>query len=343
MAYYLAGVGCTSLDILSRSLRCQSFYRLIYILLLLQCWIVLQFVTSFRVTLRRGGGFISFMLVFVGAKWSTDIIVRLLGFVASGGVSIWFAQQSLLIEQMEMMKEQQQHQQQQQMSATSTTGSTGLSSTSSSGGGGGGKSINGSKDEDDGYHDGRIDSMRLGWLGDTNMPEAYRTVDANTYSSVIDFDEGMDDDYEDDGGDLTDSYSNSMNHRRNAAAAGGGGGSDGIGKLGGVGVTGSSSSSSRVKMNSRMPNVEWTGGGSGSGSTVKSFIFSALTTSLGSIVQVSLLGGIAQIIWYGLRSMDAIMSRFSGFRSMTIGVGGSSSSNAGGRWENVKALWRRID
>jgi len=250
-----------------------------------------------------------------------------LGFVASGGVAIWFAQQSLLIEQMEIMKEMNT------ISSSTTTAASSASGLSSGNGGGAGGvrsvgsgngSTNGSKDEDDGYHDGRIDSMRLRWLGETTMPEEYRTVDANTYSSVIDFDEGMDDDYEDDG-DLTDSFI----QRRNT---GGGGSKDGK-----LGVRGSSS---QVKSNSRMSQVEWTGGGSGSGSTVKSFIFAALTTSLGSIIQVSLLGGIAQIIWYGLRSMDGIISRFSGFRSMNIGIGTGVNHD---RWENVKALWRRID
>jgi hypothetical protein len=62
----------------------------------------------------------------------------------------------------------------------------------------------------------------------------------------------------------------------------------------------------------------------GTGSAVRSFFLAAATVSFGSVAQCGLLGGLAQLMWSGIRNVDAIVARFfgsrnSGFRGMDIG------------------------
>jgi len=178
--------------------------------------------------------------------WATGVVRRVLGLIASGGITSWFAQQSLLLEEMDRME---------------------LEKRETTAGGG-----------DDDHRNS----------SDPTMPEAYR-VDASAYSSGIDFDEGVDNDYEDDGGDLYGPLSGTGPHRNN-----GGGTTDGY-----RGHTGTHHDYSfldrspgggwRTASSTRRPNGgighHWTGGGSGGASTVRSFLISAVTVSLGSVAK----------------------------------------------------------
>ena len=44
----------------------------------------------------------------VAGKWATGTVARLLGFIASGGVASWFAQQTEMIEEVRTREMQQQ-------------------------------------------------------------------------------------------------------------------------------------------------------------------------------------------------------------------------------------------
>jgi hypothetical protein len=97
---------CASLDIISRSLRRMVFYRIVSGAILLQLILVLLW----RGALFQGLGvpvdndeasFVRVMLIvisLIGGKWMTAIVARVLGLIASGGVTIWFAQQHRLLE-----------------------------------------------------------------------------------------------------------------------------------------------------------------------------------------------------------------------------------------------------
>ena len=132
------------------------------------------------------------------------------------------------------------------------------------------------------------------------MPDAYRTVDVSAYTSVIDFDDGLDDDYV----ELELSPATSKDSMRISPPA----------RKGKRNI-------SSLKRNA----FKWTGGGSDSPSTVKSFSFSAMTTSFGSIAQCALLSWLAQFIWWGLHEIERFTSRRylplqqGGFRGMNVG------------------------
>ncbi|KAL7525169.1 hypothetical protein ACHAXR_000889, partial [Thalassiosira sp. AJA248-18] len=146
------------------------------------------------------------------------------------------------------------------------------------------------------------------------MPEAYRTADASAYASVLDFDEGLDDDYEEDDDEL-----------------------------------GLPSSSRR--MNSSIEYFHNFSNHQQSTSTVKSFLTAGCTFSFGSVAQCGLLGGLAQFLWSLVRNIDAmgffLQRRFSndsrgGFRGMDISSSGSSANPR--QWKQTLAYWwRKMD
>lgn len=85
------------LDILSRSLRRASFYRVLTALLLLQFLVLLLY----RMVILRALGMhnpIMILVALVGFKWTTGFVARLLGLLASGGVMSWFVQQQTKVE-----------------------------------------------------------------------------------------------------------------------------------------------------------------------------------------------------------------------------------------------------
>jgi hypothetical protein len=147
------------------------------------------------------------------------------------------------------------------------------------------------------------------------MPEAYRSADAAVYA-MPDFDEGVDDDYEDDGQEEMRGGSDRYNQ---------------------VARTNDSSSMGRLSSSDNT-------------STVKSFLIAGCTISFGSVAQCGLLGGLAQFLWSVCRNMDAmgffIQRRFSsgtsGFRGMDIGSSGGVSNRR--QWKQTVAFWwRKLD
>jgi hypothetical protein len=87
-----------ALDILSRSLRRASFYRVLVATLLVQWGVLLLWRWALLAALDQLS--ISVLLVtLVGLKWVTGTISRVLTLLASGGVMTWFAEQSRMLAQ----------------------------------------------------------------------------------------------------------------------------------------------------------------------------------------------------------------------------------------------------
>lgn len=92
-----------ALDILSRSLRRSSFYRAVVALVGLQLIVVFWWRSAILGALSHGSTFWLIMALLAG-KWATGVVGRLLGLVASGGITAWFVQQSLVMEDAERQK-----------------------------------------------------------------------------------------------------------------------------------------------------------------------------------------------------------------------------------------------
>ena len=297
---FFRALACAALDILSRSLRRKSFVRAGSALMGIQFVSVLLWWHALRVVLsveifNEDGIVTKFMhgfwllSAFVAGKWATGIVARLLTLIASGGVSSWFAQQNAIIAQaherereVQATEDGQKHQQQSSGQTDQTL---------------------------DDYSTNKANARAALHA----MPEAYRTADAAVYA-LPDFDDGVDDDYEDDGHEETGrSRYNQVNRTNNPSS---------MGRL---------TSSDHA-------------------STVKGFLIAGCTISFGSVAQCGLLGGLAQFLWSVCRNMDVmgffIQTRFSngtsGFRGMDIG---SSSGIANPRqWKQTVAFWwRKLD
>jgi hypothetical protein len=156
-AFFQAITGM-ALDILSRSLRRASFYRVLSVILMVQLVVLLLWRWALLGALGSGSWTV-LIVAMVGGKWATGTVARLLSLLACGGITSWFAQQTALLSELP----------QSPIARKQTEGSQG----------------------DDGDADDQVN-------GDDglSMPEAYRTVDASVYQSVLDADEGLDDDYE---------------------------------------------------------------------------------------------------------------------------------------------------
>ena len=356
---FFRALSIASLDILSRSLRRKSFVRVASILLLIQfvCvslwWGALSVVLS--VTIYKEDGVLTkfmhavwVMITFISGKWATSIVSRLLGFVASGGVASWFGKQNeIIIDRLEREaaavtseeevvggETEQQQQQERQDNLRSPPTKT-LDSCSSDHGDA--NTEDSSHAEDSMLSDDRDPANSpSGYSTNYNaarqqlyaMPEAYRTADASVYASVMDFDEGLDDD-----DDEEDEYDNHVRmemggrtsqsfHRSSSIGGGGGGGLD-----------------------NHQPS-----------STVKSFLTSGCTISFGSVVQCALIGGVAQFLWSFVRNIDAMgfflqqrrfrhlrnngqgnSSSTSGFRGMEISVDSVGNNNR--QWKELLATY----
>eukprot|EP01082_Thalassiosira_pseudonana_P000191 g94.t1 g94 contig1:228928-229598(+) len=164
----------SALDILSRSLRRKSFVRVASALMGVQFICVLLWWGAVRVVLsveifNEDGVVTKFMHLLwllsalVAGKWATGTVARLLGFIASGGVASWFAQQTVLIEEVRAREMQQQQLSQQ--------GNTGKDST---------------------------EYNPTGYASSYANARAKLHADASVYASLMDFDDGLDDDYEED-------------------------------------------------------------------------------------------------------------------------------------------------
>ena len=261
----------TALDIVSRSLRRQSLYRFVTVTMGVQFVVVLLWKGALFQALAISHtvlGKILVVLALLGGKWATGLVSRMLSLVASGGVTSWFAQQSILIDEMERMKESRKEEQaeEERRRAASSAVNDSVDDASSQ-----------AKMTGDPAADASARAAARAALH--SMPEAYRAADASIYSPVIDFDEGIDDDFEDED--------------EEGMFVGGGSSSGGIGGGGSARQMGARTSS-------------WTGGGSGGRSTVKSFVVSGATVSFGSVAQCGLLGGPAQFVWSVVRNADSL-------------------------------------
>eukprot|EP00804_Cyclotella_cryptica_P015714 CCRYP_013383-RB/>CCRYP_013383-RB protein AED:0.02 eAED:0.02 QI:86/1/1/1/0.75/0.4/5/1691/619 len=191
---FFRALACAALDILSRSLRRKSFVRVASALLVVQFSCVLLWWSALRVVLSveifsEDGVFSKFMHVFwlitalVAGKWATGIIARMLTLIASGGVSSWFAQQNMIVAQVHAREreieiaEQQRRRQQRSFDHSHGDGE--------------------SNPSDNNYSTNKANARAALHA----MPDAYRMVDAAVYA-VMDFDEGVDDDYQDEGQEL---------------------------------------------------------------------------------------------------------------------------------------------
>lgn len=179
---FFRALAVSSLDVLSRSLRRTSFVRALSILLLIQFaftflwWSALVTVLSSESMTASGSILLTkvmhitwLLLIMIAGNWATSIICHLLGYVAAGGVSAWFRAQQVSI--MERLKLQQQ--QQEKRNDTATFNAEGMNE---------GQTVwQDDGNAEDGYDD-----------------NAYQTADASVYATLSDFDEGLDDEYDDD-------------------------------------------------------------------------------------------------------------------------------------------------
>ena len=296
---FFRALACAALDILSRSLRRKSFVRVASALMGIQFLSVLLWWHALRVVLsveifNEDGILTKFMhgfwllSAFVAGKWATGIVARLLTLIASGGVSSWFAQQNAIIAQANArereIKATEKEQKQQNFIEQSNQVLNDYSTSKA--------------------------NARAALHA---MPEAYRTADAAVYA-LPDFDDGVDDDYED------DAHEETGRSRYNQA--------------------------NRVNNPSTMGRLT----SSDHASTVKGFLISGCTISFGSVAQCGLLGGLAQFLWSVCRNMDVmgffIQARFSnstsGFRGMDIGPSGGIANPR--QWkQTVVFWWRKLD
>mmetsp|Transcript_2340 Transcript_2340/g.4989 ORF Transcript_2340/g.4989 Transcript_2340/m.4989 type:complete len:510 (-) Transcript_2340:253-1782(-) len=322
---FFRALACAALDILSRSLRRKSFVRVATASMILQLlcvtswWSAVRAVLSAKVFVADGvvarcvhGAWLTMALL--AGKWATGTIARILGFVASGGVASWFAQQTLMIEEMRA-KEREMEELERQKTRSWQGGESGVSS--SSGTQSGTKEGTDGSTGGDGYYDSSVAAAKAARHA---MPEAYRAADASAYAPVMDFDDGLDDDYDEDGDfDLRDAVTSTGT---DAYSWGGGG----------------PSPSARQTNNP----------------AVKTFLAAAVTTSFGSVAQCGLLGGLAQFLWSVVRNADAmgffLAGRFarnsSGFRGMDISVDASASgsfSSPRQLRQKIAFYWRKLD
>ena len=133
----------------------------------------------------------------------TKIVHALLGFVAAGGVVSWFGQHTVIIERMETEEEvqrQQQQQQQHQQSMQPSSFAKTLESSTSSDHDGNSRTKNNCSNAKDSMSNnpasGYNSNYAVARAALHAMPEAYRS--ASTYASVVNFDEGLDGDYDKD-------------------------------------------------------------------------------------------------------------------------------------------------
>ena len=156
---FFQALTCMTLDILSRSLRRQSFYRVVTMLLLVQlgvCWLWCEAVLG----ALRSRSVMLLLLAIVGGKWATGTVARLLSLISSGGISSWFDEQNSLVQELNNSSTEMQSIHEEVVEFNNGTSSDN-------------NTKNGS------------------------MTEEYRTADGSAYKSALVPDEGMDDDFDD--------------------------------------------------------------------------------------------------------------------------------------------------
>jgi hypothetical protein len=285
IAFFQAMVGM-ALDIISRSLRRASFLRGLTTILLIQLVVLLLWraalLAAISSSAKTSAYTLAMVLIVWGAgKWAAATTMRMLTLLASAGVMNWCSEQGMLLSDL----------------APQT-------------------SINGpsldSRDHSNGHSD---DTKQDSYEDDANgLPEAYRTVDASVYQSVLDLDDALDDDYDDlDVEVLVDSPK--IDHRLRA--------SDGYSAGNSPNRRGAAPNASSYHHYPR--------------ATVKSILWTGVTINFGSIAHCGLLGGLAQFIWSQVRRVEAAQTTLhsrngnaSGFQGMTI-EGGNGMDSVGNK------------
>ena len=239
-----------ALDILSKSLRRAPFFRVLSAVLILQT-MVLFFWRWALLGALASKSWLLLMLAIIGGKWATGSVARLLSLIASGGVLNWAIDQH-----------QQQVERQQQEPGANAGAAPSVAESSNA------------------------TNLQAETLND--MPEAYRTVDASVYQSVVmEVDENDMDDEDDETEFFWETptstpptYSSSRQRRISSAL------------------------DEHSGANRRYHHANQHQKPSPSG-TVKSLLSAGCTISFGSVVQCGLLGGLAQFVWSQLRKVDA--------------------------------------
>lgn len=170
---FFQALTCMTLDILSRSLRRSSFYRIISLIVVIQFVVIALWRLALLAALQSKS-FIWVVMALIGGKWATGTIARLLSFIASGGIIGWFAEQNTLVQELNDSCGQEEMIEFTPLTATKEgEGRNNTGGTSS------------------------FDSHGIRSDDEDDMPEAYRVTSASAYKSAIVPDEGMDDDFDD--------------------------------------------------------------------------------------------------------------------------------------------------
>jgi hypothetical protein len=273
---FFQALTCMALDVLSRSLRRSSFYRMVSILLVVQLGVIVWWQWALLAALQQRQTLLAWptlLAVLIGGKWATGVVARLLSLIASGGITSWFAHQSAMILDLERRQQLQR------------------------------ADNNDDLDDNINYSNSNF--------GSSNIQEAYRTVDASVYQSVLDMDDGLDDDFdEEEAEDLP--LASSRKQRESLGA---------------------DSSNGSNHQRTRGRNMTAT---TATTSSARDYLVAGLTVSFGSVAHCGLLGGVAQFVWSALRKIEAASAARSayrarggggGFRGMSIGADGSSISS----------------
>ena len=176
---FFQALTCMTLDILSRSLRRSSFYRIVSLLLVVQLVVIAWWRWALLAALRSQS-LVWILVAGLGGKWATGTVARLLSLIAAGGIHSWFAEQEALVQDQE--------------EAPSFA-----------------RVPNNLNNDDMDYEndDEDDDMIELAIVTDNggyskayvddpdDIPEAYRTVDASVYRSALPLDDGIDSDFED--------------------------------------------------------------------------------------------------------------------------------------------------
>jgi len=171
---FFQALTCMTMDILSRSLRRTSFYRIVSLLVLIQLFIIGCWRTALLAALQTQSPF-WILIAGVGGKWATGTVARLLSLIAAGGIHRWFAEQEALVQETNVQR-------------------------NDTNGGNGYNEYDEDDDEDDMIELPRVSDKNgysQAFVDDPDdIPEAYRTADASAYRSALPADEGMDFDFE---------------------------------------------------------------------------------------------------------------------------------------------------
>jgi hypothetical protein len=301
---FFQALSCMTLDILSRSLRRNACWRMIVSVLLVQFFVIMLWRVSLLAAIQSQS-LIWILMATMGGKWATGTVARMLSLVACGGISNWFAEQSVLVEEMNNQLQQQQHQQQTKKDKNNNLNSR-LDNV----------------DDEDTNDEEMIEftdmstNQRLPAHSLDDLPEAYRSVDASAYTSVLQ-NEGMEDD------DFYDEHQQ---------------GEDDIDLRSYPTNSFTMSPSRQPKHSTSPPNSSRT--------TVKQFLMAGLSINFGSVAKCGLLGGVAQFVWSQIRKIDHARAAFrrggGNMQGMDIGGGPDDDQRAIGRISHVKECCNNI-